>query len=164
SPSPQAVEDAAVLTPDELGDALYLAAWQAARSASWPDTSGAGPPGGPNAQPVPGQGDGEAISGTGLQPAAVPRRPGPFRPARLPLVADWAPGPVPADYWNVGRPLRDAPEILRGLRPLKRLADSRCGEDLDEDMTAERAAEDDLWLPYTRPAKERWLDLVLVVD
>src|SRR5262249_1827349 len=47
---------------------------------------------------------------------------------------------------------------------LKRQVDSHQLVDLDEDVTADRAAEDGLWLPYTRPARERWLDLILVVD
>jgi tetratricopeptide (TPR) repeat protein len=36
--------------------------------------------------------------------------------------------------------------------------------ELDEEATAEHAAEDGLWLPYTRSADERRFDLVLVVD
>ncbi|GHJ37779.1 FxSxx-COOH system tetratricopeptide repeat protein [Streptomyces sp. TS71-3] len=60
--------------------------------------------------------------------------------------------------------LRDAPGISRGMRPLKQRVPSAFETELDEETTAERAAEDGLWLPYTRSADERRFDLVLVVD
>ncbi|MFI7497598.1 FxSxx-COOH system tetratricopeptide repeat protein [Streptomyces sp. NPDC049687] len=60
--------------------------------------------------------------------------------------------------------LRDAAGIGRRLRPLKQVVPSAFEIELDEEATAEHAAEDGLWLPYTRPADERRFDLVLVVD
>lgn len=60
--------------------------------------------------------------------------------------------------------LRDAPGIARRLRPLKQVVPSPFDVELDEEATAEHAAEDGLWLPYTRAADERRFDLVLVVD
>ncbi|MGW7542027.1 FxSxx-COOH system tetratricopeptide repeat protein [Streptomyces sp. NPDC054770] len=60
--------------------------------------------------------------------------------------------------------LRDAAGISRALRALKQLVPSAFEVELDEETTAERAAEDGLWLPYTRSADERRFDLVLVVD
>ncbi|MER5787167.1 FxSxx-COOH system tetratricopeptide repeat protein [Streptomyces sp. NPDC001980] len=60
--------------------------------------------------------------------------------------------------------LRDAAGITRALRALKQLVPSAFEVELDEETTAERAAEDGLWVPYTRPADERRFDLVLVVD
>jgi tetratricopeptide (TPR) repeat protein len=56
--------------------------------------------------------------------------------------------------------------IVRALRPLKRRVRSWYGHAavLDEDATAERAVQDGLWWPVTRPATRRWLDLTLVVD
>ncbi|MGW8352509.1 FxSxx-COOH system tetratricopeptide repeat protein [Streptomyces wedmorensis] len=60
--------------------------------------------------------------------------------------------------------LHDAPGIARRLRPLKQLVPSAYEIELDEEATAEHAAEDGLWMPYTRPAGERRFDLVLVVD
>ncbi|MFB6841431.1 FxSxx-COOH system tetratricopeptide repeat protein [Streptomyces sp. NPDC056361] len=60
--------------------------------------------------------------------------------------------------------LHDAPGIARRLRPLKQLSPSAYDIELDEEATAEHAAEDGLWMPYTRPAGERRFDLVLVVD
>ncbi|MBW8796431.1 MAG: tetratricopeptide repeat protein [Streptomyces sp.] len=60
--------------------------------------------------------------------------------------------------------LRDAAGITRALRALKQLVPSASEVELDEETTAERAAEDGLWVPYTRSADERRFDLVLVVD
>jgi tetratricopeptide (TPR) repeat protein len=56
--------------------------------------------------------------------------------------------------------------IIRELRPLKRKVRSWREDEivLDEEATAERAAEDELWLPVTKPDTARWLDLTLVVD
>lgn len=60
--------------------------------------------------------------------------------------------------------LRDSTEIARSLRSFKRRVPSGRDSELDEEVTAERAAEDGLWLPYTRPTAARWLELTLVVD
>ncbi|MFF2776518.1 FxSxx-COOH system tetratricopeptide repeat protein [Streptomyces sp. NPDC058052] len=60
--------------------------------------------------------------------------------------------------------LRDAPGIARRLRPLKQVVPSPFDVELDEEATAEHAAEAGLWLPCTRPSDERRFDLVLVVD
>ncbi|MGW1680991.1 FxSxx-COOH system tetratricopeptide repeat protein [Saccharopolyspora sp. NPDC002376] len=64
------------------------------------------------------------------------------------------------------RRLAVGPNVFRALRPFKRRISSPHDEDalLDEDATAERAVEDGLWLPMTRPGTTRWLDLTLVVD
>jgi tetratricopeptide (TPR) repeat protein len=64
------------------------------------------------------------------------------------------------------RPVLDVAGIIRALRPLHRKAFSRRADDivLDEEATAERAVQDQLWLPVTRQATERWLDLTLVID
>ncbi len=35
---------------------------------------------------------------------------------------------------------------------------------MDEEATADRAAQDGLWLPECRPVRERWLDLAVVID
>ena len=50
------------------------------------------------------------------------------------------------------------------LRPLKRRVPSATTVILDEEATAERAAEQGIWTPVVRPAPTRWLDLALVVD
>lgn len=63
-------------------------------------------------------------------------------------------------------PLPGAADIVRALRPLKRNVLSWREDEaiLDEDATAERAVQDGLWLPMTKPDTQRWLDLTLVVD
>ncbi|WIX85278.1 FxSxx-COOH system tetratricopeptide repeat protein [Amycolatopsis sp. DG1A-15b] len=62
--------------------------------------------------------------------------------------------------------LPEAAAIVRALRPLKLVRPSRADDDavLDEDLTAEQAVEDQLWLPRTKPAMVRGLDLTVVVD
>ncbi|MEA5358363.1 FxSxx-COOH system tetratricopeptide repeat protein [Amycolatopsis sp., V23-08] len=63
--------------------------------------------------------------------------------------------------------MRGGPDILRALRPLKQLRPSSWDDDvqLDEELTAERAVQDRLWLPVLKPATTtRVLDLTVVVD
>ncbi|MGW3770177.1 FxSxx-COOH system tetratricopeptide repeat protein [Actinomadura verrucosospora] len=63
------------------------------------------------------------------------------------------------------RPLNDRRRLEQALRPFKRVVASRRGEvELDDEATANRAAQDGLWLLQTRPVSERWLDLDVVVD
>ena len=52
----------------------------------------------------------------------------------------------------------------RALRPFKRRIPSRTAFVLNEEATAKRIAETDLWLPVCDPASSRWLDVALVVD
>jgi hypothetical protein len=60
--------------------------------------------------------------------------------------------------------LRNKLDISRSLKPLKRRVPSRSEFILDEIATAERIAEEKLLLPVMRPARERWLELALVID
>ncbi|NGO47964.1 FxSxx-COOH system tetratricopeptide repeat protein, partial [Streptomyces ureilyticus] len=62
------------------------------------------------------------------------------------------------------RPLPRAAALSRALRPLKRRAASLTRHRLDEEATATRAAETDVWEPVLLPEEEPWLDLDLVVD
>jgi tetratricopeptide (TPR) repeat protein len=57
-------------------------------------------------------------------------------------------------------------DYFRALRSLKRKVSSRRDDELvlDEDATAEQAAQTGLWWPITRKSKQRWLDLTIVVD
>nr|WP_277349932.1 FxSxx-COOH system tetratricopeptide repeat protein [Nonomuraea sp. FMUSA5-5] len=55
-------------------------------------------------------------------------------------------------------------DLWRALRPLTRPSPLKKRNVLDEIKTAERIAEDSLWLPVYRAAPGRWLDLALVVD
>jgi hypothetical protein len=97
---------------------------------------------------------------------------------RLMVDAKMWPGRAPADGTAPGlgqgprsgtvaasaSPLPDSMNIARALRPFKRPAPSPWEVEIDEDRTAERAAEDGLWLPYTRPIETRQHELTLVVD
>ncbi|WP_263855626.1 FxSxx-COOH system tetratricopeptide repeat protein [Amycolatopsis eburnea] len=64
------------------------------------------------------------------------------------------------------RYLPEAAAIVRALRPLKQTRPSEHEEDvvLDEEVTAEDAVQGQLWLPRTKPAMVRGLDLTVVVD
>jgi len=53
---------------------------------------------------------------------------------------------------------------VRALRPLKRRVADPHRLVLDEQLTADRIAEEGLWLPVLRPKPDRWLDLALVAD
>ncbi|MET9669668.1 SAV_2336 N-terminal domain-related protein [Streptomyces sp. NPDC006475] len=55
-------------------------------------------------------------------------------------------------------------DLLRALRPLKRQVPSRHRVVLDEIATAERSAEERLFLPTTRPDPDRWFSLVIVME
>ena len=55
-------------------------------------------------------------------------------------------------------------ELIRSLRPLRRRVVSPGGGIVDLEATVRRAAEEDLWFPTFAPARERWLDVLLVVD
>ncbi|MFC6016823.1 SAV_2336 N-terminal domain-related protein [Plantactinospora solaniradicis] len=60
--------------------------------------------------------------------------------------------------------LRHTLALSRALRPLVRRIPSDRLLMMDEQATADRIAQDRLWVPVLRPAPVRWLDLVLVVD
>ncbi|MFD6550338.1 SAV_2336 N-terminal domain-related protein, partial [Streptomyces sp. NPDC058398] len=108
-------------------------------------------------------------------PALPPPTPQPPRPADTATPATLhAPAPTrTADETSlraVAVRVPDAPalsgelQLLRALRPLKRRVPSRHRVQLDETATAERSAEERLFLPATRPEPDRWLSLVLVVE
>ena len=60
--------------------------------------------------------------------------------------------------------LRNKLEISRSLKPLKRRVPSRSEFILDEIATVERIAEEKLLLPVMCPARDRWLELALLID
>ncbi|MFJ3658271.1 SAV_2336 N-terminal domain-related protein, partial [Streptomyces nigra] len=55
-------------------------------------------------------------------------------------------------------------QLARALRPLKRRVPSTLSTVLDEEATAARIADHHHWIPVLTPAKDRWLDLVIVLD
>ena len=54
--------------------------------------------------------------------------------------------------------------LARALRPLRRRVPSRTRRVLDVAETVRRVAEEGVWLPALRPARDRWLELSMVVD
>jgi hypothetical protein len=62
------------------------------------------------------------------------------------------------------RELRWPLSLQRGLRPLLRTIPAGRGEVLDEETTVELSARAAAVVPALHPARERWLDLALVVD
>ncbi|MFE2374842.1 SAV_2336 N-terminal domain-related protein [Streptomyces sp. NPDC059398] len=87
-------------------------------------------------------------------PAPEPPRP---RPGPQPRRA--MPLRVPED-----KALADELELGRSLRPLRRRRDSRHRTEIDEERTAAGLAETRLADVVQRPVRERWLNLVLLVD
>lgn len=98
----------------------------------------------------------------------------PAIPVHAPVTA-----PHPGDAYSLpARPVRLAAdphlphrlELQRALRPLKRRVPSRHAGELDEEATVDSLAQRSAphrrgaLLPVLRPAPERWLDAVLVVD
>ncbi|UXI80370.1 SAV_2336 family protein, partial [Streptomyces vinaceusdrappus] len=106
--------------------------------------------------------------------AGRPRR---TAPTTLPAAAGDTPGPRPRPS-SAGRENRRALpvrvpeekalgnelELGRSLRPLRRRHDSRHRTEIDEDRTAAELAETNLPDVVVRPVRERWLNLVLLVD
>ncbi|MFF1610138.1 FxSxx-COOH system tetratricopeptide repeat protein [Amycolatopsis sp. NPDC058278] len=109
----------------------------------------------------------------GERPRTAPSRapaPGPVRPPKR-IPAPEAGEGTAAALSAVPLPVQDpalikASAVVRALRTLKRKVESRHADEvvLDEVATAERVAEDGLWLPITTPDTERWLDLTVVTD
>ncbi|WP_433271662.1 FxSxx-COOH system tetratricopeptide repeat protein [Actinosynnema sp. CS-041913] len=66
--------------------------------------------------------------------------------------------------WPTVPSLPDRRRIVRALRPLMRGSPSPRDEELDEEATAVRAAQDRLWVPECRPTWWHPLEVVLVVD
>jgi hypothetical protein len=54
--------------------------------------------------------------------------------------------------------------LAKALRPLARKVPSRHRQQLDEQATATRIAEEEIWIPAMKPAPARWLEIALVVD
>jgi NB-ARC domain/Tetratricopeptide repeat len=153
----------------EIRDALWLATKLQPstpdRSASPPPEAGPSPS--PRAQPDPVR----------PEPPVSPQAPVPEHP---PQPQDWAVeqsrqirttmfgGDESAATGSLSLPaapaLPNGLRIAKALRPLTRRRPSPWHSVLDEETTAERAAQDRLWLPAFRPAAWREFELLLVVD
>ncbi|MDX3187393.1 FxSxx-COOH system tetratricopeptide repeat protein [Streptomyces sp. MN03-5084-2B] len=168
------------LTWTELGDGLWLmAAIDATPAAAQPpERPAAANPERPQNRRKRRQPPPEATAGRPLAPTG-----GNGEADREPPVA--ARPPLPAETGGpfaprAGEPSPDAEltgattapvlpgaaDLVRALRPFKRKVFSKKADDveLDEDRTAEEAAQTGMWLPVTRRRRGRWLDLTLVVD
>ncbi|GGX93554.1 FxSxx-COOH system tetratricopeptide repeat protein [Streptomyces hiroshimensis] len=99
--------------------------------------------------------------GTWVVPA-VPAAPAvPPAPAAFPPVPR---APSAADAWPATPPFPGSLALGRALRPLRLFRPAPGTRELDEEATSERIAADGLWLPVTRPARERRLSLSLLID
>ncbi|MEU9204013.1 SAV_2336 N-terminal domain-related protein [Streptomyces sp. NPDC048332] len=162
------------LDADQLLDVLWLARSLPAgpgaplhreRPETGPPTAGPGPepdrvslkrPG-----PEPDDGDLPDLTAPSLyaaarQPPPVPE-PSPAHTGRSPRKA--MPVRVPEE-----KALADELELGRALRPLRRRRDSRHRTEIDEELTAAEFAQTGLVDVVQRPVRERWLNLVLLVD
>jgi tetratricopeptide (TPR) repeat protein len=84
----------------------------------------------------------------------------PLEPGRIDL--PWPGGLEPVELAR--SPLAGERAIGQALRPFNTRVPSLTELELDEESTAEQAAEEGLWLPVLRPSGSRWFTMVLVVD
>lgn len=175
------------LTSYELSDALWLAMCLAGRTRPRDGGPPAAKHGRWEPRPVPAptprtDEDGKDEDGTAPgtpadprpEPSVAPALPSPApRAATAPAVrlvdeAIAVPRPPDADavsgIWTAVPGLENKRLLERALRPFRRTVASAHGGELDEERTAEALVEAEPRLPRCRPARERWLDLFLVVD
>jgi hypothetical protein len=174
----------------EVGEALWLAAQRyrlvGEAAVAGRENGAAGPhePAGSAAHVVPPGRDDADSTGSPTEPDGAPEPP---PRERLPYDAgphsftppDDTPGrppPETADAARAGRmesvlmelgrqlALDRSRSVEKSMLPLKRRVDSRHQYTLDEEATAETAAEQGVWLPREQAAQERWLTLTLLVD
>src|SRR6478752_3167270 len=153
-------EPPAIPTPDweSVAESLWLAAVVLAPGLAEPREPAADKPPPPK-QPAPDRPD---------RPGAPPAADAPHEEADPSVGSGGVPQPSgPAIDGADGRMppvLAGSRSLARALRPLQRRILSTVDTEPDEEATAERAADDGLWLPMSRPAQARWLSVVLVVD
>ncbi|MFK4264606.1 SAV_2336 N-terminal domain-related protein [Streptomyces milbemycinicus] len=121
-----------------------------------PDPAARPRPSVPAASPTPSRQNGPADGTSGLygaiEPPPTPGAPPPTTRRALPLRVPEA------------KALRAELPIGRALRPLKQHRPNPLKREVDEVATATALAETGLPDVVTRPARERWLDLALIVD
>ncbi|MGW0943534.1 FxSxx-COOH system tetratricopeptide repeat protein [Streptomyces sp. NPDC002623] len=166
------------LTPYELSDGLWLAMCLAERTRPRDGGPSAvrrrrrGARAGESPRPAPAP-----AADRGGETPAEPRRPSPAAPEPVPRAPaaptsfnDPAPPSRPpavdasAAVWTSVPGLENRRMLERALRPFRRTVASAHGRELDEERTAEALVEAEPRLPRYRPARDRWLDLVLIVD
>lgn len=85
-------------------------------------------------------------------------------PVRAAVLDRHAPAETAPLTWPTAPALANRRQIAKALRPLGRRVASPYRTELDEEETAERAAQDRMWFPAFRPARARRFDLVVVID
>ncbi len=166
--SPAGHIDLTDLTATDIADIIWLAS--AVRTPEKADTSPPEPtpPGSPtfDRTDLPARTEPDRAP-----PPEVPADPPPFGEADEPALPERIPKPGLRLLAGDGRAtpavaLADSLAYFRALRTLKRTVNSHREDDmvLDEDATAEQAAETGRWWPIIRPRKERLLDLTVVID
>lgn len=159
----EAAADAAEPTWYQLADALWLASRVSATGPGAPRPA----PGGAGAGPATGDRPPPEVASRPEPTPAEPHRTRPPEPPEARVGGVRPPGDPhrePAAGWTALAPLPGSGALARRLRPLRQLVPSRHATVLDEEATAERAAQDALWLPVRRPALEPRWDAVVVVD
>ncbi|MCT2584309.1 tetratricopeptide repeat protein [Actinophytocola sp. S1-96] len=170
SPTPHGrdIED---LTWTDVADVLWLASATApppVPTPEAPEPHEQPPPPVPRPEPEPPRYDSTDVPVPAPPPPPAPE---PVAPETAAEPAGRAPRPelrlLPGDgVAPAAIALPRSLDFFRALRTLKRDIPSRRDGDvvLDEEATAEQAAETGLWWPVTKSRMERWLDLTLVVD
>ena len=157
----------------EVRDALWLASKLRPEQPDVPDSPGA------LEQPRPPSDAVGPPPSSPLSPKPQPSVPEPPDPAPASEPQDWTVGrahDVRAVFasdrsgesapllWPSTPALPNDRLIARALRPLNRRTDSPWQMELDEEATAERAAQDRSWLPWFRPASWHDFEILVVVD
>ncbi len=158
------------LTPYELSDGLWLAMCLAGRTRPRSDGPSV-PPRRREPRPVESPPPAPSVPDRRREAPEVPRQQSPPWTPRVPAPFARAAAPLPrlpalgtGPLWTAVPGLESRRTLERALRPLRRTVVSAHDRELDEERTAEALVEAEPRLPRYRPGRERWLDLVLVVD
>ena len=159
--------DAANLTADEIADACWIALIQHRFGVEQPQRSGdKHPPREKPIFPIPPPGFKDPGVPQAVPPNAPP--PTPATPGKGGLFPQAVSETLGKDSKPIRVPtapaLRDPLALAKALRPLMQQRDRAAGEQLDEEATVQKIAEERVWAPVTRPLTEPWLELALVVD
>jgi type VI secretion system protein ImpC len=159
------------LAAEDVADVLWLAPYLSGAGvvAASPRAGPVGPAEGARATHPAATAEPPTAQPTAPLPAPLDLGAGRWRGDRRGAIYLPAPGSAPSTGGRpvqvpTGSPLPGSLALARSFRPLRRRVPSRKREVLDVDRTVRRVAEEGLWLPALRPARDRWLDLSLVVD
>lgn len=144
----------------EAADLLWLAAQVAVHTAPVGVTTPPQPPPPPPPKPPPAP---DPAPESHQEPDASPAQPDELliSTGELPTPGQ---APLPGT-WSDSRPAARRAALVQALKPFRvTVPTTHSPANLDEEATAEQAAHDGLWLPVLRPARERLLDLDIVLD